>query len=468
MSEVYDLVIYNGRLVYKDAVRSGGIAVQDGKIVLVFNDQERPQGNQELDAGGHYVLPGLIDSHVHFRTPGLEHKENWESASKAAVTGGITTVLDMPNTHPYTDSVDRIREKETLIQGHSLVDYGFHIGVVPGKLLPLEVLRQEHAASIKLFLTGHRTARNVIDQDADLETIFRLAAHRQIPLTLHAEDDAVLHLYRRVHKLPDNLASYEAIAPRSGAIAAIARVLRLVRKYGTSIHVLHVSSEEEVDLLETAASAGYPVTFETTAHQLWFDLDSATALGTKTKLSPAIRSSRDRTRLWAAVKNGALTSVGSDHAPHSQEEKAAEFGEAPPGLPGVQELLPVLLTGLERFLPELSRDERLSKVVSLLAEGPANRFRLNHRKGSLRAGLDADLVIVDDQRTWQVEAKDLHSFSGWSPYEGLTLSGVPLVTIRSGQIVFDRGKFGKPDGRSVNYAPAPIATFEQVSGSPFH
>ncbi|MEW9700255.1 dihydroorotase family protein [Paenibacillus sp. SI8] len=468
MSSVYDLVIYNGRLVYKDSVREGGIAVQDGKIALVFDASQRPQGTKEIDAEGHYVLPGLIDSHVHFRTPGYGHKENWEAASKAAVAGGITTVLDMPNTDPYTDSVDRIKEKDKIIQGHSLVDYGFHVGVAPGKLLPLESIRQEHAASIKLFLTGHRTARNVIDQDSDLESIFRLAADRQIPLTLHAEDDAVLQLYRQVHKLPHDLASYEAIAPRSGAIAAIARVLRLVRKYGTSVHVLHVSSEEEVDLLETAARGGYPVTFETTAHQLWFDKESAAAQGTKAKLSPAIRDNRDRARLWAAVRNGALASVGSDHAPHSKEEKAAAFGEAPPGLPGVQELFPVLLTGLKQYLPELSRDERLSKVVSLLADGPANRFRLNHLKGSLRPGLDADIVIVDDQQVWQVEANHLYSFSGWSPYEGLALTGVPLVTIRRGRVVFDRGEFGKPEGRSLNYAPAPFATFRQVSGSPFH
>ncbi|MEC0232181.1 dihydroorotase [Paenibacillus alba] len=468
MSGLYDLVIYNGRLVYKDAVRDGGIAVQDGKIALVFEASQRPQGKQELDAGGKYVLPGLIDSHVHFRTPGYEHKENWESASKAAVAGGITTVLDMPNTDPYTDTTERIRQKDKLIHGHSLVDYGFHIGVVPGKLHPLDGLQQEHAASIKLFLTGHRTARNVIDLDADLETIFRLAAQRQIPLTLHAEDDAVLHLYRRVHRTPNDLASYELIAPRSGAIAAVSRVLRLVRKYGTSIHVLHVSSEEEVDLLETAARAGYPVSFETTAHQLWFDLESAASLGTKTKLSPAIRGKRDRARLWEAVRSGALTSVGSDHAPHALKEKAVDFSEAPPGLPGVQELLPVLLTGLGRHLPELSRDERLSKVVSLLADGPANRFRLNHLKGSLRPGLDADIVIVDDEQVWEVGAKDLYSFCGWSPYEGLPLTGVPLVTIRRGQIVFDRGQFGKFDGRTLSYAPTPVATFEQVSGSPFH
>ncbi|REK75073.1 dihydroorotase [Paenibacillus paeoniae] len=463
----YDLVIANARIVYRDRILNGGIAIQDGKIAKLLHQNEAAAAELVIDAEGRYVLPGLIDSHVHFRTPGYEHKENWHSASKAAAAGGVTTVLDMPNTNPYTDTVDRLRQKAALVHGQSYVDYGFHIGVAPGKAGALQALTRGEAASIKLFLTGHRTAKHIIDDEAELDYIFRLAADKSILLTLHAEDDFVLRLFRQSRGEPANLTDYEAAYPRIGAIAAVARALRLVRKYGTSVHVLHVSSAEEADLLDAASAGGYPVTYETTAHQLWFDHASAQPLGTKVKLSPAIREPRDRDRLWQSIVRGTLTAVGSDHAPHSSEEKSFEFHDAPPGLPGVQELLPALLTGLKRHLPELTREERLLAVARLLAAGPAVRFGLDHRKGSIEAGLDADLLIIDDEKKWTLTGDRVLSASGWSAYEGLELEGEALVTIVRGQVVYDRGQFGEEIGQRITLRRELADVFQRTAGSPY-
>ncbi|MBH5318742.1 dihydroorotase family protein [Paenibacillus sp. GSMTC-2017] len=467
-SQRYDLIVENARIVYRDLVIDGKIAVRNGKIAALLRVDELVEADQTIDAEGRYVLPGLIDSHVHFRTPGYEHKENWYSASKAAVAGGITTVLDMPNTNPYTDSVERLRQKSALVSGQSFVDYGFHIGVAPGKSSVLEALNRGEAASIKLFLTGHRTAKHIIDDDAELDYIFRLAATKSIPLTLHAEDDVVLRLFRQISDEPSNLSQYEAAYPRSGAIVAVARILRLIRKHDTSVHVLHVSSSEEADLLDAAAEAGYPVTYETTAHQLWFDHASALTQGTRAKLSPAIREPRDRTRLWESIKRGTLASVGSDHAPHSKAEKDFDFNDAPPGLPGVQELLSVLLTGLKKYVPSLTREERLLTVAKLLASGPATRFGFDHLKGSIEAGLDADFVILDDEKKWTVSEEHILSGSGWSPYEGIELEGQVLVTIVRGQVVYNRGQFGEEVGEPLVLQKEVTKSFQHTAGSPYY
>ncbi|WP_242311263.1 dihydroorotase family protein [Bacillus cereus group sp. BfR-BA-01331] len=465
----YDLSIINGRLVFKDKVITGSVGVKNGKICKIETEpQNEIEAERVINAEGKYVLPGLIDSHVHFRTPGLTHKETWESASRAAVAGGITTVLDMPNTNPYLSSVELIEKKDSLIRGKSLVDYGFHFGVEPGKSFRLHAINPDMVASIKVFLTGHHTAKNVISVREDLEEIFKIAAEKKMILTLHAEDEEVLNLFRRFKKAPDNLTEYEQHLPRSAGIIAVGKVLELIRKYGTQVHVLHVSSAEEVELIELAARAGYAITFETTPHQLWFDAIDSVNLGSKAKLSPAIRLKNDQQKLWESLGNGSMTSVGSDHAPHSLSEKAREFKEAPPGLPGVQEMLPVLITGLIKNFSLLTFDEIMCKVVSVLADGPANLFRIHHKKGRIEEGLDADFVIVDPNKEWIVKSEDSYSLCNWSAYEGECLKGKPIMTLRRGEIVFNDGKFGKYDGNLVEFQPTKLPQFLKVMGSPFH
>jgi dihydroorotase len=447
----FDVVIQNGRLVFKDKVIKGGVAIQGEKIVRILKENEHIFCEEIIDAKGHYIIPGLIDSHVHFRTPGLTHKENWIMATRAAAAGGITTVLDMPNTNPYLTSIKDIAYKSSLISGQSLVDYGFHLGVKPGAIKDLHSLDPTKIASIKVFLAGHNTAHNVITDMDELEEIFKIAAKKDVLLTFHAEDEKTFHLSRNLNREPRDLKEYERTVTRAGGIVAISNLINLTKKHGTKIHILHVSSKEEVDLLEGAIQEGHSISFETTPHHLYFNLVNDLYLGTKIKLSPAIRTIDDQNRLWKAIKDRIIKVVGSDHAPHTMEEKNQSFWDAPPGLPGVQEMCSVIVTGLSMQFPQMSQDEIMMYIVNLLAEGPANLFNINHNKGSLTPGHDADIVIYNPKHTWYVKKESIYSLCGWSAYENRLLKGAPIVTVSRGNIVYKEGQFGNPQGKMVGF-----------------
>ncbi|MEU3570274.1 dihydroorotase family protein [Kitasatospora sp. NPDC036755] len=441
------LAVVGGRLVTPTGVRPGVVLVEDGRIVGLADSA--PEGVPVLDAAGRYVLPGLIDSHVHFRTPGLEHKEDWEHGSRAAVAGGVTTVMDMPNTAPPTLHPDTVVAKARLIAGRSLVDYAFHIGADPLHPEVLVDLDPAIARSAKVFMAGHHTAPTVVSDPEVLDKVFAAAAASGVRLVLHAEN-------QRLHDLldawrggpPGAYRDYERWRPRSSPISAVVQVLELVRRHGTAAHILHLSSAEEADLVAAAAADGLPVTFELTAHHLSFtDADTARG-GARTRLAPAIRGLRDQDRLWAALRAGEAATLGSDHAPHTKEEKERPIADAPPGLPGVQELATAVWTGMRRRWPEEDRDTAARRLVRHLAERPADLFGLAG-KGRLAAGADADLVVFDPEHRWMLSASDVEAKCGWSAYEGWTFTGRVEVTVKSGRIAYDRerGTFGAPLGR---------------------
>ncbi|MEW2621371.1 dihydroorotase family protein [Streptomyces sp. NPDC048106] len=444
-----DLVVEGGRLVTPDGVHDATIAVHAGRITaLLPPTTPTPAAATRVDARGRYVLPGLIDSHVHFRTPGLTHKEDWAHAGRAAAAGGVTTVIDMPNTQPPLHSAEAAHAKADLIKGTSLVDYRFHMGVAPHTIGHLTDLDPRIATSVKVFMAGHHTAPDVIHDHATLSRIFATCADRGLRVVLHAEDTTVFHLLDDYLAAPRTYRDYETRRPRSGAIVAVARILDLVREHGTHAHILHVSSAEECDLLAAARHTGLPVTFETTPHHLSFTHTDTQRTGARTRISPSIRTQADQDRLWHALTTGELATVGSDHAPHTIEEKTRPPAEAPPGLPGVQELLPVLLTGLRRRHPHRHLDDLLPLVASLCSARPAELFGLAARKGRIAPGHDADLVVLDPDATWCPGPDTIQSKCGWSAYEGWTLTGRAETTIRRGEIIFDHagGRFGSPTG----------------------
>jgi dihydroorotase len=286
-----------------------------------------------------------------------------------------------------------------------------------------------------------------------LEKIFRTAAESGLRLLLHAEDEGVFGLLDEWHGDPSGYAEYEPHRPRSGAIVAVARVLELVRRHGTTVHILHASTAEETDLLTAAAHAGLPVTFEVTPHHLSFTAAETARVGARARLSPALRQPPDQERLWRAVRTGQAATLGSDHAPHTREEKLRTPALAPPGLPGVQEMLTAVHTGLRRRNPFEPPDAHLSLLVRLLAERPAELFGLDERKGRLRPGLDADFVLFDADERWMLGPDAIHSKCGWSAYEGWTMTGRVLHTVRRGETVYrrertgDEPEFGTPTGR---------------------
>lgn len=446
---VTDLVV-TGRLVTPDGVTTGAVHVAGGVITAVTDGSAPvPAGARRIDAGERYVLPGLIDSHVHFRTPGLTHKEDWAHGSRAAVAGGVTTVMDMPNTIPPTLSPEAVVAKAELVAGTSLVDYAFHIGADPENPALLADVVPAIASSAKVFLTGHHTAPTVFRDRGQLEKAFAAAAESGVRLVLHAEDGGLFDLLDSWQGIPSSYVDYERFRPRTGGIVAVATVLELVRRYGTAAHILHLSSAEEADLVTAARAAGLPVTFELTGHHLSFTASDTLRMGAKTRLAPAIRGQHDQDRLWDALRAGHVASLGSDHAPHTVAEKSLPVADAPPGLPGVQELAVAVWTGMRRRWPDESPDVAVTRLVAHLSAGPAALFSLPG-KGRLAAGADADLVVFDPVEPWLFSARDVRAKCGWSAYEGWTMTGRVHTTIRAGEVVFADGVFGEPTGRWIS------------------
>ncbi|MFF7359459.1 dihydroorotase [Streptomyces sp. NPDC008125] len=444
-----DLVLHGGQLVTPEGVRTGTVTVRDGRIAAVLPaTAPLPPATRVIDAAGRHILPGLIDSHVHFRTPGLTHKEDWEHGSRAAAAGGVTTVIDMPNTRPPLHDTAGAFRKAALIEGRSLVDFRFHMGVRAESVDALADLDPRVATSVKVFMAGHHTAPDVIHDHSVLSKIFSVAADHGIRVVLHGEDGGVFSLLDTYLPPPLSYSAYEPARPRSGGIVAAARIAELVRRYGTAAHVLHVSSAEECDLLAAARHSGLPLTFEATPHHLSFTRTDTRRLGARIRLSPAIREEHDQSRLWEALLHQDLATLGSDHAPHTAEEKTLSPADAPPGLPGVQELLPAVFTGMRRRWPDRTPDELLGLIARLCSQHPAEMFGLGSRKGRLDVGYDADFVVFDSAATWFMTADQVQSKCGWSAYEGSTFTGRPDVTIRRGEIIWDRAAeaFGDPSG----------------------
>ncbi|MPY30140.1 dihydroorotase family protein [Streptomyces adustus] len=448
ISRTAELVVSGSRLVTPQGVRAGHVLIAAGRVLAVADTDTAPPSAKRIDARDAYVLPGLIDSHVHFRTPGLTHKEDWEHGGRAAVAGGVTTVLDMPNTVPPTLTEQALRQKAALVNGRTLVDYGFHLGVDPERPELLASLDPAVARSAKIFMAGHHTAPTVLREPAQLQKAFAAAAEGGVQLVLHAEDDSLFALLDGWWGEPGSYAEYEARRPRSGGIVAVAKVIELVRRHGTKAHILHLSSREEADLVCAAQNAGLPVTFEVTGHHLSFTDEDTHRLGARTRLSPAIRSRADQDRLWEAVWAGQPTAIGSDHAPHTVEEKTRGVRQSPPGLPGVQELAVAVWTGMRRRRPDEHPDRAAERLVRLLGSGPTDLFGLTG-KGRIEAGSDADLAFLRPDDTWMLSAADVRSKCGWSAYEGWTMAARVTRTLRAGRVVWDAedGTFGEPDGR---------------------
>jgi dihydroorotase len=461
LTPVPELVVSGRRLVTPYGVRPGHVLISGGRITAVTGPGAAPAAAGHLDAGQHYVLPGLIDSHVHFRTPGLTHKEDWEHGSRAAVRGGVTTVLDMPNTVPPTLDPQALSDKARLVRGRSLVDFRFHIGVDPARPRLLADLDPSVATSAKVFMAGHHTAPTVVRDPAVLEQTFAAAAEAGLQLVLHAEDDGLFALLDAWWGEPAGYLDYERRRPRSGSIVAVAKVVELVRRHGTRAHILHLSSAEEADLVCAAQAAGHPVTFEVTGHHLSFTDEDTRRLGARTRLSPSIRSRADQDRLWRALAQGQLATLGSDHAPHTAREKTRSPAASPPGLPGVQELAVAVWTGMRRRWPEEDPDVAVTRLVRHLSQTPAELFRLPG-KGRIAPGADADLVFFAPDTPWMFSAHDVESKCGWSAYEGWTFAGRVERTLRAGRTVWDAssGTFGGYDGRLLTAAgdgPQPAA-----------
>lgn len=417
------LLIKNGTIVTHKEIFNANIVISKGKIFKIT--KEEIKANVVINAEGKLVLPGVIDPHVHFRQPGM-NSEDWESGSKSAIAGGVTTVLDMPNNNPPTTTLKRLLEKKALINNTKppLVNYGLHFGATENNLEDIEEVvgkRNPLAASAKIFMATSTLGLIVRDVKIIGEVIRRARM-----VTVHAEDEEVIEKF-------SNMSSHGSKRPKIAALSAINKLIQFANE--GKVYILHVTSLEE-------AEAASPFYKEATPHHLFLNEELLKEIGNYAKVNPPLRSEEDRKSLWMALKKGLIDCIGSDHAPHLKEEKEKE--DAPSGMPGVETSLPLMMNAA------LKKEINLEKVVELMCYNPAKIFGIKG-KGIIGIGADGDIVIVDKNLEKRVTADNLHYKCKWTPYEGMLLKGWPIITIIQGEIAYKEGEFFPIKGREVVY-----------------
>ena len=368
------------------------------------------------------ILPALIDPHVHFRTPGAEHKENWKSAALAAVRGGVTTVCDMPNNTPACTTYERIRDKKQLIDNQLdevaiPLRYALYLGADKECLDQIKVVSRE-AVALKIFM-GCSTGGLLIDTDEALEACFQKARESGMIVAVHAEDEVVLKTAREQFKDVTDPALHSKIRPREAAITATKKALQLCARYQTPLYILHMSTKEEVDLVREAKQKGLPVYAEVTTHHLFLSENDYAVFGTLVQMNPPLRTVEDQEALWEGINDGTIDTIGTDHAPHTLEEKGLPFGKAPSGIPGVETLLPLMLDAVSRGRLTLNR------LMELTRYNPQKIFSLPPHD---------DVVLVDLELEKTVQEEELASKCKWTPYRGRSLRGWPLYTVLKGRV----------------------------------
>jgi allantoinase len=458
----YDLVVRNGTVVTSAGRREADIAISDGRFAAIAERGQLQGGAaEELDAAGRHVVPGVIDGHVHFREPGFESKEDWLSGSRAAVMGGVTTVLDMPNTNPQTRDPETARVKKALAEATSYCDFGL-IGLVASEnvdqLRPMA--EQGLVMGYKAFL-GESVASIPPPDDGALLAAMREIAALGMRLGFHAENNQILqHEIRRLRAAGrhDALAHLES-RPPIAEVESIQRMGLFAQETGCPIHIFHLSSAPGLAMIEAWRARGVDCTCETGAHYCFLSAADVRDLGSVVRVNPPARGGEHADALLAGLADGRITCIASDHAPHAREEKLTpDIWGAMSGVAGVEISVPLFLT-----LGVNAGRLTLERFVGATSEGPARTWRLWPRKGALAVGSDADLTILDLRAAGTIRAADLHGKTNISAFEGRRTIGAAVGTIVRGAVQMRDGVLtGRPGhGRGQSPEPAPQAAFPE-------
>ncbi len=400
------------RLVLKNTKNLGDIEVTDGIITSI--GAERSDCDEEIDCSNAMVWPGLIDGHVHFRTPGQEYKEDWRTGSAAALAGGVTSVQDMPNNAVPITTKELLEEKQAIVQKNAVVDFKLSMTASDQSV---DELIEADPDFMKLYL-GASTGDIAVTKPELLERIFQ-ETHGQI--MLHAEDEGIIRQNEETYKGESEPEIHSAIRGREAAIAAINDALELAKKYNRSIYLCHVSTKEELDLVRAAKKDGVQVYLEVTPHHLTFNEGSYKNFKNFVKVNPPLRTKEDNDALWQGIADGTVDVVATDHAPHTRDEKQEEYWNAPSGIPGIEFMFPLLLTGV--YEQKITLDD----IYRCLVENPAKIFGFTK---NIKVGAPADLVVFEPDTAWVVQSTDVKSKIGWSPYIGYQMQGKVLRTIK--------------------------------------
>lgn len=439
------LLLENATIVTSEKEAKGSVLIKDGLIaeVLYCEDEDygfrlfkiKQTGPEVRDLTGRHLMAGGIDAHVHFRDPGLTHKADMATESMAAVAGGVTTVMDMPNTSPATTSAEALKEKIALANGRCASKIAFHIGATNDNADAIcrmveegdeaTGIRPEDIAGVKVFM-GSSTGNMLVDQGETLEKLFSIKSK---PVLVHCEDEATIkaNLAKAQEKYGQDIpfTEHENIRSRSACIKSSIKALEMAMKHNTRLVLCHISTKEEVEMTRAAKISNPGIIAETSCNYLWFCNEDYARLGSRVKCNPAVKTAADRQALRDALAQGLIDTIGSDHAPHLLSEKEGTYCKAPSGLPSIQQTLPVLLTiAAQEEIP-------LTRIASVFSENAAALYGLN--RGKIATGYEADLVVFDYSKEFQVKTEDQLSKCGWTPYEGETLKGVIEAVYINGQ-----------------------------------
>jgi len=444
--------LVGGRLVYPDKIIDGIITVRNGKIVKIQKNSSRALLTYDFRRKGVYILPGLIETHGHFREPGLTHKGDIPHETRAALAGGVTTTLDMPNTNPPTTTVKLLNQKiKKIYPKRAYTDYSFFLGVSKDSLNEINKVNKKKIVGLKVFMAGHETTPTTIPDDETLGKVFKIAARRDILVGVHAEDqDLINHFNKKFGKRTD-AAVWSIVRPNKVVAVAVARAIKLAKKNKTRIYLMHLSTPEEFAHVDRAKKQGVKVFGELVSRQLDFSTKDYKKFGNKIKVAPALRDLSDQKKMWERLRRGKIDTICAEHTPHEWKTKnQPNVWKAQSGMPSIQENLPSLITSFMKKYGTKRAEEALMLLAKFGAKKPAEIFGLK-TKGSIEKGKDADFTVVDLSKEWRVAKKDLFSKCGWSAYEGMRLRGRPIATFLRGNLVYENGKIkGKPTGRHLN------------------
>lgn len=429
------VLIKNAKIVNEGKIQEGDVFIEDGIISEISDSISAKSPDVNIyDAEGTYLLPGLIDDQVHFREPGLTHKENIESGSRAAVAGGITTFMEMPNTLPQTTTMELLEEKYRIASETSYANYGFMFGGTNDNLSEIEKIDPKKVPALKLFL-GSSTGNMLVDDEKALEQIFKKSP---VLIATHCEDEATIKrnleecIERYGEDIPIEL--HPKIRSEEACYKSSSKAVKLAQKTGARLHVFHISTAKELSLFNSKKPLkDKKITAEVCIHHLWFNEEDYAKKGTYIKWNPAVKTKKDQEALLQGLLDDHLDVLATDHAPHTKEEKKNVYTKAPSGGPLVQHALPALL--------QMHHQGKISleKIVEKACHNPAILFEIEKR-GFIREGYKADLVLVDLNSPWAVQPDNIYSKCGWSPFEGTTFKSRITHTFVNGRLVYKNFK----------------------------
>ncbi len=442
-------LIHNTTIINEGIRFNGSVLIEDELIKQIFNEEEVPQEILDqatvIDGSGQLLIPGVIDDQVHFREPGLTHKGEIATESQAALAGGVTSYMEMPNTKPQATTQAELAKKYARAAEVSAVNYSFFMGATNNNLD--EVLKTDptKVCGIKVFM-GSSTGNMLVDDEKTLSEIFRNAPTL---VATHCEDEEIIRrnteIYRQKYGEIVPISRHPKIRSAEACFKSSSKAVELARKYDTRLHVLHLSSAEEMQLFDAGPVKDKKVTAEVCVHHLWFEEKDYIAYGTRIKWNPAVKSATDRQALWEALLADKIDVIATDHAPHTLDEKSHAYFQAPSGGPLVQHSLTAML--------EFVKQGKLSaeKVVEKMCHAPADLFRID-RRGYIRKGYYADLVLVNPDKAWTVCPENIFYKCGWSPFEGTTFSHQVSKVFVNGELAYDRGEVKKHvRGNQLNF-----------------